>query len=102
MVSYEPAEHVDSDHSEVPGGIVGLGHLVDTAVQPFEGDLGQGRDEAVLRAEHAVDGAGSRIRIVGYSTYGQRVWTALGDEPFSRSEELPARPFIVLSRSAHP
>ena len=102
VLEHEAAERDDADVDEVTGRIVGLDERLDLAVEDCERVAGERvDDEALLRAEEAVDGAGRGSRRVGDGPDGHRRGAALGDQPLRRRQQCGARPFVVLTRSSH-
>ena len=101
MAECQPTKHLDGEVDEVGDRIVGLGQRFDLGVEKLERTLREHVDQAVLRAEQAVDGAGGRPRLIGDGAHREGAGPGVGDDPLGRGAQGGAGVVVVFLRAAH-
>jgi hypothetical protein len=102
VLDHQPPKRPRAYLDEVGDDFVRLGEAGDGVGQVLERALRERVDqEAILRAEEAVDGARRGAGLLGGGADRERRRPALGDEPLRRRAERGARLLVVLPRPPH-
>src|SRR6185436_7211403 len=97
----ERAVHRDRQLDEILNRVVGTGKPVDLLIEQPKRLAHQGRDQAILGSEEAVDGPDGGVSFIRHGPDRDRVRTSRHHDPFSGVEKRSRRQLIVLPRPPH-